>query len=122
MRLIQYSSLTFHSLFMYIKCQVLLVRFPNGNTITHDPKSVLAAVLKVKVLCSEAGHKLLVVNDASSVHSRHTTVDCTILEPRPAAGRPHGTLEGLLRVFVIFLGRSGLDRNRPRKEKQVSRS
>lgn len=107
---------------MYIKCQVLLVRFPNGNTITHDPKSVLAAVLKVKVLCSKAVHKLLVMDDASSVHSRHTTVDCTILEPRPAAGRPHRTLEGLLRVFIIFVGRSGLDCDGPRKDQQVSRS
>lgn len=107
---------------MYIKCEVLLIHFPNGNTITYDPKSVLAAVLKVKILCSEAVHKFLVVDDASSVHSRHTTVDCTILEPRPAAGRPHGTLEGLLRVFIIFLGRSGLDRDGPRKEQQVSRS
>lgn len=41
------------------------------------PNQVLLQCFKVKILCSEAIYKLLTVDEASSVYSRHTNLDCT---------------------------------------------
>lgn len=78
--------------------------------VTHEPEPVGSVVLVIKVLATNFVDELLVVDDATRIHRRDFTVDCSALIPRSTPTGPDCSLQELLDVDVVLFQHIRLDR------------